>query len=62
VRDPFNGMCVTAAGNGSADGTQVVAWQCDGDAAQQWTAYSREVPGQFPEEPVHDLCPAAVPP
>jgi hypothetical protein len=40
VRDPFNGMCVTAAGNGSADGTPVVAWQCDRGAAQQWTAYS----------------------
>jgi Ricin-type beta-trefoil lectin domain/Protein of unknown function (DUF4232) len=40
VHDPFNGMCVTAAGNGSADGTQVVAWQCHGDASQQWTAYS----------------------
>lgn len=40
VRNPFNGMCVTAAGNGSADGTQVVAWTCDGDASQQWTAYS----------------------
>jgi Ricin-type beta-trefoil lectin domain/Protein of unknown function (DUF4232) len=40
VRDPFNGMCVTAAGNGSADGTEVVAWKCDGDASQQWTAYS----------------------
>jgi ricin-type beta-trefoil lectin protein/uncharacterized protein DUF4232 len=40
IRDPFNGMCVTAAGNGSADGTEGVAWQCDGEAAQQWTAYS----------------------
>jgi len=40
VRNPFNGMCVTAAGNGSADGTEVVAWKCDGDASQQWTAYS----------------------
>jgi hypothetical protein len=40
VRDPFNGMCVTAAGNGSADGTEAVAWTCDGDASQQWTAYS----------------------
>src|SRR5262252_1517453 len=25
-------------------------------------AVAREVPGQFPEEPVHDLCPPAVPP
>jgi hypothetical protein len=40
VRDPFNGMCVTAAGNGSADGTEVVAWTCDGNASQQWAAYS----------------------
>jgi len=40
VRNPFNGMCVTAAGNGSADGTQVVAWTCDNEASQQWTAYS----------------------
>jgi hypothetical protein len=40
VRNPFNGMCVTAAGNGSAYGTQVVAWTCDHDASQQWTAYS----------------------
>jgi ricin-type beta-trefoil lectin protein/uncharacterized protein DUF4232 len=40
VSNPFNGMCVTAAGNGSADGTEVVAWKCDGDASQQWTAYS----------------------
>jgi hypothetical protein len=40
VRNPFNGMCVAAAGNGSADGTQVVAWECSGDASQQWTAYS----------------------
>ena len=40
VRDPFNHMCVTADGNGSADGTEVVAWQCNGDASQQWTAYS----------------------
>src|SRR5215472_7213324 len=28
-----------------------------GAAAVAW-----EVPGQFPEEPVHDLCPPAVPP
>jgi hypothetical protein len=40
VRNPFNGMCVTAAGNGSADGTEVVASKCDRDASQQWTAYS----------------------
>jgi uncharacterized Zn-binding protein involved in type VI secretion len=40
VRSPFNGMCVTVADNGSADGTQVVAWQCNSDASQQWTAYS----------------------
>jgi len=40
VRNPFNGMCVTAAGNGSADGTEVVAWKCDGHPSQQWTAYS----------------------
>jgi hypothetical protein len=40
VRNPFNGMCVAAEGNGSADGTQVVAWKCDRDGSQQWTAYS----------------------
>ena len=40
VRSPFNGMCVTAAGHGSADGTEVVAWKCGRDASQQWTAYS----------------------
>jgi hypothetical protein len=40
VRDPFTGMCMTAAGNGSADGTLVVVWQCNGGASQQWTAYS----------------------
>lgn len=40
VRNPFNSMCVAAAGNGSADGTQVVAWKCNGDSSQQWTAYS----------------------
>ena len=40
VRNPFNGMCVTAAGNDSADGTEVVAWKCGRDATQQWTAYS----------------------
>jgi hypothetical protein len=31
---------MTAAGNGSADGTDVVAWTCGRDASQQWTAYS----------------------
>ena len=40
MRNPFNGMCMTAAGNGSADGTEVVAWKCGHDASQQWTAYS----------------------
>jgi Ricin-type beta-trefoil lectin domain/Domain of unknown function (DUF4232) len=40
VRNPFNGMCVTAAGNGSTDGTEVVASKCGRDASQQWTAYS----------------------
>jgi hypothetical protein len=40
VRNPFNSMCVTAAGNGSADGTEVVAWKCNRDASQQWTSYS----------------------
>jgi uncharacterized Zn-binding protein involved in type VI secretion len=40
VRNPFNAMCVTVAGNGSADGTQVVAWQCGHNASQQWTAFS----------------------
>jgi hypothetical protein len=40
VRNPFNGMCMTSAGNGSADGTEVVAWKCGRDASQQWTAYS----------------------
>lgn len=40
VRNPFNGMCMAAAGNGSADGTEVVAWKCSRDASQRWTAYS----------------------
>jgi uncharacterized Zn-binding protein involved in type VI secretion len=40
VRNPFNGMCVAAAGNSSADGTPVVAWTCGREASQQWTAYS----------------------
>jgi hypothetical protein len=40
VRNPFNGMCMTAAGNGSATGTEVVASACNGESAQQWTAYS----------------------
>jgi ricin-type beta-trefoil lectin protein/uncharacterized protein DUF4232 len=40
VRNPFNGMCMTAAGNGSTNGTEVVVSTCDGESAQQWTAYS----------------------
>jgi hypothetical protein len=40
VRNPFNSICVTAAGNGNADGTEVVTSRCGGDASQQWTAYS----------------------
>ncbi len=40
IQDPFNGMCVAVAGNGSANGTEVVAWKCDGDSSQRWTAYS----------------------
>ena len=53
VRNPFNGMCVTAAGNGSADGTEVVAWKCgrDGVAAvdrlqRRHAAAQRQVPGR----------------
>jgi hypothetical protein len=40
VEEPFNGMCMAAAGNGSAFGTKVVAWKCNGDSSQQWTAYN----------------------
>jgi Protein of unknown function (DUF4232)/Ricin-type beta-trefoil lectin domain len=40
IQSAFNGMCMAAAGNGSADGTKVVAWRCNGDSSQQWTAYS----------------------
>lgn len=40
IKNPFNGMCVTASGTGSTNGTQVVAAACGGDSSQQWTAYS----------------------
>lgn len=40
IQDPFNGMCMAVAGNGSANGTKVVAWKCNGDGSQWWTAYS----------------------
>ncbi len=40
IQSAFNGMCMAVAGNGSANGTKVVAWKCDGDTAQRWTAYS----------------------
>jgi Protein of unknown function (DUF4232)/Ricin-type beta-trefoil lectin domain len=40
VGNPFNGMCMAAAGNGDANGTKVVAWKCDGDSSQQWAGYS----------------------
>jgi hypothetical protein len=36
VQGAFNGMCMTAA----QDSADVVAWTCDGDSSQQWTAYS----------------------
>jgi hypothetical protein len=40
VENPFNGICMAVAGNGSANGTNVVAWECTGDSSQRWTAYS----------------------
>jgi Protein of unknown function (DUF4232)/Ricin-type beta-trefoil lectin domain len=40
VEEPFNGMCMAAAGNGSANGIKVVAWKCNHGSSQQWTAYS----------------------
>src|SRR5450631_4032118 len=40
IQNAVNGMCMAAAGSGSANGTKVVAWQCSGDSSQQWTAYS----------------------
>ena len=37
IANPFNGMCVAAA----ADGTSVVAWKCDpGAVSQHWTGYN----------------------
>ncbi|MFB6553488.1 PQQ-dependent sugar dehydrogenase [Streptomyces sp. NPDC056405] len=32
-----NGKCLDVAGGGTADGTQVQIWTCNGTAAQQWT-------------------------
>ncbi len=40
VQSAFNKMCMAAAGNGSMNGTKVVAWKCNSDSSQQWTAYS----------------------
>jgi hypothetical protein len=40
IQGAFSPICVTAAGNGSANGTKVVIWACDGRSSQQWTAYS----------------------
>jgi uncharacterized Zn-binding protein involved in type VI secretion len=40
IQSAFNGMCMAMAGNPSANGTNVVAWTCNGDSSQRWTAYS----------------------
>jgi hypothetical protein len=41
ARSVLSGKCMAAAGNGSSDGTKVVAWKCvAGAASQQWAAYS----------------------
>jgi Protein of unknown function (DUF4232)/Ricin-type beta-trefoil lectin domain len=40
IQNPFNGMCMSVAGNGRTNGTRVAAWKCTGDSPQQWTAYN----------------------
>ena len=34
--NPQSGKCLDVAGGGTADGTQVRLWSCNGTGAQQW--------------------------
>lgn len=38
VRNPSS-VCLTPYGGGTSNGTYIVAWQCNGDASQQWEWY-----------------------
>jgi hypothetical protein len=36
----ITGLCLDDSNNSTADGNKIQIWNCNGDAAQQWTAYS----------------------